>query len=90
MRTAFEHLYITQDIHGAQLAEIVESTHRYAGELADQRASIDCQEAMLACLCSRFMPDQDRYGDVLLDHFENHIYQFSYANNGFHALVNVN
>lgn len=31
-------------------------------ELGYQRASIDHQEVMLACLCSRFMPDQDSNG----------------------------
>ncbi|KAI5681899.1 hypothetical protein M9H77_03127 [Catharanthus roseus] len=62
-RTAFEQLLVTQDIHGAQLAEIVELTRCYADEFTHQRASIDHQEVMLACMCSRFMPDQDNSRD---------------------------
>ncbi|KAI5652517.1 hypothetical protein M9H77_29704 [Catharanthus roseus] len=58
MRTAFEQLQINQEIQGMQLTEIVESTRHYAGELADQKASIDRQEVMLARLCKEFMPDQ--------------------------------
>ncbi|KAI5668913.1 hypothetical protein M9H77_18766 [Catharanthus roseus] len=58
MRIAFEQLRITQEIHGMQLTEMIESTRCYADELAHQRASIDCQGVMLARLCQRFMPDQ--------------------------------
>ncbi|KAI5649183.1 hypothetical protein M9H77_35188 [Catharanthus roseus] len=50
MWAAFEQLHVAQDIHGAQLAEIVESTRRYANELAYQRVSIDRQEVMLSQL----------------------------------------
>ncbi|KAI5664094.1 hypothetical protein M9H77_23417 [Catharanthus roseus] len=46
----FEQLQINQEIQGMLLTEIVESTRRYANELAHQRASIDCQEVMLAHL----------------------------------------
>ncbi|KAI5664532.1 hypothetical protein M9H77_23856 [Catharanthus roseus] len=41
MRTAFEQLRSTQEIHGMQLTKMVESTHRYADKLAHQRASTD-------------------------------------------------
>ncbi|KAI5653174.1 hypothetical protein M9H77_30361 [Catharanthus roseus] len=58
MRTAFEQLHVTQDIRGAHLAKIMESTRRYADELAHQRASINRQEVILARLFSRFLPDQ--------------------------------
>lgn len=51
MWVLFEQLCLTQEIHGAQLAEIVESTHRYANELVHQRASIDRQEVMQSQLC---------------------------------------
>ncbi|KAI5680963.1 hypothetical protein M9H77_02190 [Catharanthus roseus] len=102
MWNAFEQFPFTQDIHKAQLAEIVESTCRYADVLAHQRASMNRQEVMLAHVCSGFMPDQGITGEYiaakplsvfqkggLLDHFENHIYYFSYTINGFHAIVNV-
>lgn len=60
---AFEMLCLTQDIHGTQLAEIVESSRRYADELANHRASIDRQEVMLARLCCQFLPDHGSSGD---------------------------
>ncbi|KAI5662012.1 hypothetical protein M9H77_21335 [Catharanthus roseus] len=60
MQTAFEQLQITQEIYETQLAEIVESTRRYADELAHHRASIDRQKMMLTRLCNRFLPDQGR------------------------------
>lgn len=41
IRVAFEQFRLTQDTHGAKLAEIVESSHQYTDELAHQRASID-------------------------------------------------
>ncbi|KAI5681693.1 hypothetical protein M9H77_02921 [Catharanthus roseus] len=69
MRTAFEQLRITQDIHETQLAEIVESTRRYADKLTHQRASTDRQEVMLAKLYSRFLP----YQGWLLDIFNRFI-----------------
>ncbi|KAI5669020.1 hypothetical protein M9H77_18873 [Catharanthus roseus] len=62
MQPAFKHLRVTQDIHGDQLAEIVESTCRYVDELAHHRASIDRQEVILARLCKKFMPDKDNSG----------------------------
>ncbi|KAI5658469.1 hypothetical protein M9H77_27262 [Catharanthus roseus] len=62
MRAAFEKLWITQEIQGMQLMEMVESTRRYANKLAHKRASIDPQEVMLARLYQRFMPDQGSNG----------------------------
>ncbi|KAI5676241.1 hypothetical protein M9H77_07191 [Catharanthus roseus] len=62
MQTAFEQLQINQEIQGMQLTETVESTSRYADELANQRASIDRQEVMLARLYQRFMPNQGSSG----------------------------
>ncbi|KAI5653482.1 hypothetical protein M9H77_30669 [Catharanthus roseus] len=47
-----------EDENEMQLMEIVESTRRYADELAHKRASIDRQKVMLAQLCQRFMPHQ--------------------------------
>ncbi|KAI5681807.1 hypothetical protein M9H77_03035 [Catharanthus roseus] len=58
---------ITQDVHGAQLAEIVESTRCYADALADQRTSIDCQEVMLARLwytTAKLFSENDKNGTV--------------------------
>ncbi|KAI5661363.1 hypothetical protein M9H77_20686 [Catharanthus roseus] len=60
MQIAFELLRVTQEIQGAQLAEIIESTRRYANELAYQRASIHHQEVMMAHLCCEFMPNQGK------------------------------
>lgn len=34
MRDAFEQFYLTQDNHGIQLADLVESSHWYTNELA--------------------------------------------------------
>lgn len=62
MRATFEQLRITQGIHGAQLAEMVESTRRYVHKLAHQRVCIDRQEVMLARLYSKFFPDQGSSG----------------------------
>ncbi|KAI5652884.1 hypothetical protein M9H77_30071 [Catharanthus roseus] len=62
MQTAFEKLRINQEVQGMQLTEIVESTCRYADELAHQRPSIGRQEVILARLCQRFMPDQGSNG----------------------------
>ncbi|KAI5668427.1 hypothetical protein M9H77_18280 [Catharanthus roseus] len=75
MRTTFEQLHINQEIQGMQLMEIVESTHRYANELADQRASIDRQKVMLARLCQRFMPDQGSSGVGSMDFGPHREYQ---------------
>ncbi|KAI5675839.1 hypothetical protein M9H77_06789 [Catharanthus roseus] len=47
MQTAFEQLWITQQIHGMHFMEMVESTRRYVDEFARQQASIDRQEVML-------------------------------------------
>ncbi|KAI5681325.1 hypothetical protein M9H77_02552 [Catharanthus roseus] len=38
------------------------SSRRYVDELAYHRASVDCQEVMLARLCSKFLPDQGTNG----------------------------
>ncbi|KAI5681059.1 hypothetical protein M9H77_02286 [Catharanthus roseus] len=64
--TTFEQLWINQEIQWIQLTKLVESTCRYADELAYQRASIDRQEVILARLCKRFRPDQgnSRGGDI--------------------------
>ncbi|KAI5653209.1 hypothetical protein M9H77_30396 [Catharanthus roseus] len=59
MQTTFEQLRITQEFHGVQFVEIVESTRHHADELAQ---SIDFQEVMLAQLCNRIMPDQGSSG----------------------------
>lgn len=67
MQIAFEQLHLTQDIHEAQLAEIVESSRHYADKLAYHRASIDHKEVMLDRLCSRFLPDQGSRGSGSVD-----------------------
>ncbi|KAI5650243.1 hypothetical protein M9H77_36248 [Catharanthus roseus] len=83
MRIAFEQLCVTQDIRGAQLAEIVESTRRYVDELAHQRVYIYRQEVMLAHLLHNCKTSFGFQKGRLLDHFENHDYLFSYMINGF-------
>ncbi|KAI5676629.1 hypothetical protein M9H77_07579 [Catharanthus roseus] len=53
MQTAFEQLWINQEIQEMQLNKIVKSTCHYADELEHQRASIDRQE-FLKISCIRF------------------------------------
>lgn len=55
---AFEQFRLTLDAHGAQLPQIVESSHRYANELAHYRVSIDRRDVMLARFFSKFLPNQ--------------------------------